>query len=369
MRMSVIGAITLCVAVGDVQAQTMTLTPLASYDAGENIVSYYRYVALDCPSQSACAHSAVITTPGRVAHTHIAAVVTGFRLWAPVAGNIGKIAVRVGAASAGSPGQVNLFVAGLFETTKNKVFSYEVTVAVIESTIEGFLLTRTSAACPVGVCPIVFSTPGAVPPGWVLVGFGLSQFDSDRAPAPLRGATVLPIVNAIDPSNGDVRTTMLCGTVPKHGGAATTLSGPCETGWVVIAAHVSIANGGRPSGPPWWPLSPWSAVPASGINSLNPASTTPGMLCAPHPRPSPGFLDALAGFFAFAGQIIGGKFKPAVGPAQSLEMNVPSLGLAAPGAPQVTYSAGLAVLQAVAPPLPPAVAPLTYARASTLVCL
>ena len=50
MRMSVIGAIMLCVAglcvgIGGVQAQTMTLTPLASYDAGENIVSYYRYVA------------------------------------------------------------------------------------------------------------------------------------------------------------------------------------------------------------------------------------------------------------------------------------------------------------------------------------
>ena len=369
MRMSVIGAIVLCILAGEVQAQTTTLTPLASYDAGENIVSYYRYVALDCPNAPICSHRSVLTTPGRAAHKHIAAVVTGFRLWVPVADNIGKIAVRVDAASAGNVGQVNLSVLGLFETKQNQKFSYEVTVAVIESTIEGFLLTKTHVDCGVGVCPKPFSAAGAVPPGWTLVGFGLAGFDSDRKIAPLWGAVALPIVKSIDPVNGDVSATMHCGTVQKPGVAIPTVSGPCETNWVLIAAHVAIANGPRPSGPPWWLLSPWSVVPASGINSPNPSSTTPGMVCAAHPRPSPGFLDALAGFYAFAGQFTGGRFTLAKGPATSLEMNVSSLGLAAPGVPQVTYSAGLTVSQVVVPSLPPAVVPLTYVRASTLVCL
>lgn len=365
--MSVIGAIVLCVLAGEVQAQTTTLTPLASYDAGENVVSYYRYVALDCPNERSCSHLSVISTPGRAAHKHIAAVVTGFRLWVPVADNIGKIAVRVDAASAGTVGQVNLSVAGFFETKQRQKFSYEVTVAVIESTIEGFLLTKTGAACAVGGCPTPFLAAGAVPQGWTLVGIGLRQFDSDRNISPLGGAVALPIVTSI--KDGDVIGTMLCGTVQKPGVAIPTVSGPCETNWVLIAAHVAIANGPRPSGPPWGPLGPWSVMPASGINSPNPSSTTPGMVCAAHPRPSQGFLDTLAGFYVVAGQFTGGKLTLANGPATSLEMNVSSLGLAAPGVPQVTYSVGLTVSQVVVPSLPPAVVPLSYVRASTLVCL
>ena len=41
---------------------------------------------------------------------------------------------------------------------------------------------------------------------------------------------------------------------------------------MIIAAHITVYNGGRPSGPPWFPLSLWTASPASGINNPNPSS-------------------------------------------------------------------------------------------------
>lgn len=369
MRLVVIALVAFCISASGLQAQTMTLTPIISFNAGENIVSYYRYVALDCANESACAHDSVIATPGKIQHKHVAAVVTGFRMWVADADYIGNIAIRVNASLAGSPGLVKLQASGKFNTRKIQNFSYEVTVAVIEGTIEGFLLTKAGAACNVGNCPVPFSVPGAMPPGWVLVGIGLAQFDSDRPIAPLWGADVIPIVNSVDPTSGDVRATMHCGTVAKSGARTTTLSGPCETNWVVIAAHIGVSNGSRPSGPPSLPPTAWTAIPASGINNPNPSSVTVGMLCSPHPRPSPGFLDALEGFFLLAGQATGGNFTPAVGLVSSVEVNTPSVGLVSPGTPQVTYSAGLTATQVVAPPLPAANAPLTYGRISTLVCL
>ena len=364
-----IGLILFCAAVGSSQATTTTLTPITSFNAGENIVSYYRYLATDCPNEAACSYNSTIATSGTVLHKHVAAVITGIRMWVADADHIGKIALRVSASSAGSPGLSNLAVSGTLNTRKAQLFSYEVTLAVIEGTIEGFLVTKTGIACNVGGCPVPFSIASAVPPGWVLVGIGLSQFDSDRTVSPLWGMVVLPVVNSIDPSNGDVKATMHCGTMTKPGATPMTLSGPCETNWVVVAAHIGVANGSPPSGPASFPLTPWTKVPASGINNPNPSSATPSMLCLPHPRPSPGFLDMLEGFFLLAGQSASGKFTPAIGLVSSVEMSTPSIGWTSPGMPQVTYGAGLTVSQVVASALPPAVAPLTYARASALVCL
>jgi hypothetical protein len=78
MRIAVICAVAFSILVGDAWAQTKTLTPLVSYDAsGNNIVSYYRYVVLDCPDETACTYQSVIMTPGRAEQSHIVGVITG----------------------------------------------------------------------------------------------------------------------------------------------------------------------------------------------------------------------------------------------------------------------------------------------------
>ena len=368
-RCALIAALVLCLPC-IVQAQITTLTPLATYDAGENIVSYFEYLALDCPNEGACLYNNVVSTTSRVGHTRVAAVITGFSLWTPLPDTIGKIAVRVKGSDGAATGTVNLRVSGLFQSPHNSRFSYRVQIAIIESTVEGFTLTATGAACPQGVCPVQMTAPGAVPAGQRFLGFGLQMFDSDRPFSPLWGAVAVPVTTAVDPVSGDVRARLSCGTVQSAATRTPTLSGPCETTWVAIAARPNSVVGGPASGLPLiFSLAPYTGIGAAAVNSPNPGTATPTLVCAPHPRPSKGFIDVLAGFYLLAGQLSGGSFIPAKGDAYGMEVSAGSIGFSATGSPQVTYGMGLPVTQPVPGGLPPAVSPVTYLRLTTSVCL
>lgn len=198
-------------------AQTTALTPLVQYDAGENIVSYFRYVAFDCPDEAACRYTGVVTTPSRSGHVRVQAVITGFKLWIKQADISGPLAVR-SRATRNSVGSVDLMISGRLTSPKNRTFSYEITVAVIESTVEGFALTEVGAACPFSRCPVTMTAPGAVPAGYNFLGFGLAQFDSDRlATDPFWGAVALPKTTSVDPNTGNVTASLACGTRQVRG--------------------------------------------------------------------------------------------------------------------------------------------------------
>jgi hypothetical protein len=353
-----------------VQAQIKSLTPLANYDAGENIVSYFEYLALDCPDEGACAYNQAISTPGREGHTRVAAVITGFSLWTPLPDDIGKIAVRLSATRGPTPGTVNLKVSGLFQPSRGSRFSYRVQIAVIESTVEGFAFTGAGAACSLGKCPVSMVARSAVPQGYRFLGFGLQQFDSDRKFSPLWGAVAAPVNASVDPSTGDVSASLTCGTVQSAGKPIPTLSGPCETNWVAIAVRPNSVVGGPASGLPLLPsIAPYTGIGGAAINSPNPNMTTPALVCSPHPRPSKGFVDVLAGFYLLAGQLSGSSFIPAVGKTYGMEVGVTTLGFSPSGAPQLIYRMGLPVTQPMVGGLPPAVSPLTYLRLTTSICL
>jgi len=353
-----------------VQAQITTLTPLASYDAGENIVSYFEYLALDCPNEGVCAYYDVISTTSRVVHTRVAAVITGFSLWTPLPDDaIGPIAIRVNGKRGPATGTVALTVSGKFLSKHNPKFSYRVQIAIIESTVEGFMLTETGAACSQGKCPVQMIVPGAVPAGHQFLGFGLQTFDSDRKFSPLWGAVAMPVTTAVDPVSGDVSASFLCGTVQLAGTKTPALSGPCETNWVAIAARPNSLAGGLANGLPLiFSLAPYTGIGAAAVNSPSPGTATPALTCAPHPKPAKGFLDVLAGFYLLAGQLSGGSFIPAKGSAYGMEVSVSSISFGASGNPQLTYRMGLPVTQLVIGGLPPSLSPVTYLRLTTGVC-
>jgi hypothetical protein len=368
-RWAFIGALVLCLPC-IVQAQITTFTPLATYDAGENIVSYFEYLALDCPDETACSYNNVISTTSRVGHTRTAAVITGFSLWTPLPDMIGKIAIRVKGSEGSAPGAVDLRISGLFLLPRNSKFSYRVQVAIIESTVEGFTLTQTGAACAIGKCPVPMTAPGAVPAGQRFLGFGLQVFDSDRPFLPLWGAVAVPVTTAIDPTSGNVSARLTCGTVEPAGTKTPTLSGPCETNWVAIAARPNNVLGGPANGLPLiFPLAPYTGFGAAAVNSPNPGTTTPTLTCNPHPKPSKGFVDVLGGFYLLAGHVSGGSFTPAKGNAYGMEVGVSSIDFSASGSPQLMYRMGLPVTQSVVGGLPPAVSPVTYLRLTTSICL
>ncbi|MEQ1619804.1 MAG: hypothetical protein ABL919_00260 [Methylococcales bacterium] len=351
-------------------AQVTSLNQLSSYDAGEIIVSYYEYLALDCPNETACAFTKTISTPGQTQHKRVAAAITGFSLWTPKPDQIGKIAVRVAGIRGSAPGTVDLNVSGDFESSGKQLFSYRVQIAVIESSVEAVDLTEVSAACSVGRCPVSMIAHGAVPNGHRFLGFGLQMFDSDRMTSPLWGAVALPITTSIDPATGDVTAKLQCGSSLSPRLTHHNLSGPCETRWVAIAALPNKIVGGAVSGLALTPVAPQTVTASAGINSPNPITSTPSMVCVPHPNPPNGYLDVLAGFFLLSGQVRGNAFTPAAGDTSGMEVGVTTLGFdSTTGAPLLTYQMGLPVTQQLLPGLPPAISPLSYLRLTISGCL
>jgi hypothetical protein len=359
-------------------AAVTSLTPLASYDAGENIVSYYEYLALDCPDVPTCALSQIVATPSRAAHKNVQAVMTGFKLWtARPEKTVGRIVVEVHGAKAGV-GMVNLGARGWYVPGSPGLFSFRIEIAVIESTVEGFNMIGFGEACSAQTCPKTVVVPGVAPPHWGFVGFALRNFDSDRPTSPLFAARAELRAQSIDPASGDVTAVFACGTVLKNGGRLGDVSGPCETAWVAIAIRDNNVAGN----PPGFPLAPGptfgTGYGGSGLNVPNPSLSTPALFCIGHPTPSKGFLDTLAGFHLRAGVLnlpsLGPlTYDPARGGSWGLDVSVSGLSFTpgstgVPGVPHETFSAGLPALQVVGP-LGPVLAPVTYTRMNTSLCL
>jgi hypothetical protein len=304
-------------------------------------------------------------------------MITGFKLWldTPEDG-IGPVAVRVNATRGGQPGKIRLSISAQFKSTRGQTYSYSITVAIVETTVEGLRFTEIYGGCGANGCPVAAKASHAVPPGFTFLGMELKVFDSDRNPTPIYAAVSMPTNVHVD-ALGTVSSKIYCGTSHRSNGVETDISGACENVWIVIASRSNglvgelsavPASPSTPAGLPSPTLSStthWIIAPTSGVNVTNPASKVVTLDCISGARPARGVLEVLDGFYVFAGRLTSNAFQPAFGLFDELEIDGEVSATSSPSLYRVAYESGLRGRQTGSP----LAAPATFLRTSTAVCL
>jgi len=350
-------------------AAVTTLTQLTTIGGGPTLVTYWQYSARDCADEAACRYTGTINTGASGAYKTAVPVVAGFELSVPRRDAIGPIAVRLsGQRGANKPGDVDLQVSAQLRSGSNQLFSYTVTIAVIESfPPEGWRLTASGAACSKGLCPVPinFAAPdGVVPHDYWLVGIALQMFDSDRNAGPLWAAYAVPTDIQRDVATGNLTSMLNCGTATARSLAQADVTGACETKWVAIAARVNTDT----------QLPLLASLPGiypgllTFLTIAGPSPST-GLIqhTCPSSRPIRGYLDALAGFALLTG-LNGNPFQPLPGMVSTLSTSASDFKFSPTGLIQTRYGMALTSPQQLIPMLPPLPVPLTAARWSVLAC-
>lgn len=372
--------LTLCTSV-PASAATATLVRLGSIDAGETVISHFRYEARDCKDAFECSFlrqpvPGVLKTASRTSHfqaqpaeQHVAAMLTGFKLWSSKQVDPGKVKVSVDVQRGGMPGQVKLTqLLALYEvdTSAGYSFSYDISFVVVESTVEGVHFLRTSQACR-PPCPSLQMSTARLPVDLTVLGFGLRSFDSDRPIAPLFGAAAFP--SKIKVTQGQmVESVISCGTVRRP--PADELSGPCESHWVIMAARIQSTPPPRLGPGSSATLTPWviqtPPVNHMPLNVPAPLTTPIDFQCRTQPQKLRGMLFAMHGFRLLAG-ISTSNAQSVVGFTPFAQKNV-NTELHVELRPS-TWSSASTPLKSVAGIITTSNSPVTAEVGATIVCL